>query len=220
MLNKFKSLTRCPLILSFRHLSLSSSSTFKYSDTIIDDSSSITKFQSKNINYNIRLADIYDIPGIRNCNLSSLPENYTDVFYKNFLVCNPGLCIVAERNDDKLIGYALGRVEIKIENDLKVLYGHVTSVAVINSCRGEKVGLNLMKRLHHNLTDLYSVDKVSLHCRTNNNSALNMYSKSFNYKYIEKLISYYGDGEDAFLMTMIINNNNNNSNSEKINFKL
>jgi len=169
---------------------------------------------SSSPSYNIRFARREDIPGIRNCNLENLPENYTDEFYTRHLASWPALSMIAEsKEDERLIGYALARVEASATSAKKVvtvgkndvylppqMIGHVASIAVYESHRGQGVAKALMKALHSQLVNAHSVDQVSLHCRVSNVQAIRLYSSHFPYRCTNVVPSYYADGEHAWRM--------------------
>jgi len=54
------------------------------------------QFQRQQHNITVRLARRTDVPGIQQCNLNSLPENYNSQFYINHLRQWPELSLVAE----------------------------------------------------------------------------------------------------------------------------
>ena len=82
--------------------------------------------------YKYRLATKNDIPSITSVNVMSLPENYSREYYQRHMVSWSTLSVVAESDDNKIIGYALGRLEVE---DRSV--GHVSSIAVLNDYRGK-----------------------------------------------------------------------------------
>lgn len=88
-----------------------------------------------------RLATKGDIPSITSCNVMSLPENYSREYYKRHFKLWPTLAVIAENDDRKLIGYALGRVEAVEGNDAASsgLCGHVASIAVLEDYRGQGI---------------------------------------------------------------------------------
>ena len=114
--------------------------------------------------FRVRLATELDIPAIRNCNLATLPENYSDDFYKYHLSTWPTLAIIAEKEEDNtLIGYTLGRIDIKpnvngglpshsptipLPSQQQVAIGHVASIAVYSQYRKLGVAKTLMNMLH------------------------------------------------------------------------
>jgi N-alpha-acetyltransferase 10/11 len=85
-----------------------------------------------------RLATKGDIPSITSCNVMCLPENYSREYYKRHFKSWPTLAVVAENEDRKLIGYALGRVETVDKSEVESgLCGHVASIAVLEGYRGQ-----------------------------------------------------------------------------------
>lgn len=85
-----------------------------------------------------RLATKGDIPSITSCNVMSLPENYSREYYKRHMKSWSTLAVVAENDDNKLIGYALGRVEAVDKSEVPSGFcGHVASIAVLEDYRGQ-----------------------------------------------------------------------------------
>lgn len=167
--------------------------------------------------FTVRIATMQDIPAIRNCNLETLPENYSDEFYRRHLFTWPRLAIVAEK-DNKLIGYTLGRVDtqsaLRIASSSSsvpdigtytppVTVGHVASIAVYPPYRKLGVARSLMDMLHTEIANHESpVDTVSLHCRVSNAQAIRLYSGHFPYQCVSVVPEYYADREDAWLMRL------------------
>jgi ribosomal protein S18 acetylase RimI-like enzyme len=58
----------------------------------------------------------------------------------------------------------------------------------------------MMKMLHAQFVNVHNVKSVSLHCRTSNEKAINLYLNLYKYKCIREIKEYYEDGEDAILM--------------------
>jgi len=176
-------------------------------------STAIAKDISKLSTCSYRLATAKDIPSIRLCNLQSLPENYSDSWYENHLRKFPGLSLIAENEHQKLIGYALGRIEepeaplyihssVVKDIDQPAMAGHVASIAVSHNSRGKGVAKVLMKKLHSQFLAEYKVKSVSLHCRISNTAAINLYFNTFKYRCVDELKRYYEDGETAWLMRL------------------
>lgn len=157
--------------------------------------------------FNVRIARTSDIPGIRNCNLETLPENYSDEYYQRCLKFWPKLCIVAEK-DDRLIGYTLGRTDTESpprpppqvgKNNVylpPITVGHIASIAVYPQYRKMGVAKSLMDALHLQLAEA-NVDQVSLHCRVGNTQAIKLYSEYYMYQCVHVLPLYYDDEEDG-----------------------
>lgn len=70
------------------------------------------------------------------------------------------------------MGYALGRIETRPENNLPFMppspphyFGHVASVAVHEYYRGNGVGKGLIEKLHEEFGTTFQLDEASLYCR-------------------------------------------------------
>lgn len=176
----------------------------------------------------LRLARRTDVPSIQRCNLATLPENYNQQFYSNHLRQWGDLAIVATDGnykfgsfpgieDEKVVAYVLGKVEERTvmetphdDDDYNVFrsqptmystyrFGHVTSLAVLETHRRRGLAVELMKQLHHHLANVYGVDSVGLHVRKSNRPACKLYQQ-FGYIEQEVIPNYYQDGEDAYYM--------------------
>lgn len=102
---------------------------------------------STEISWTYRLATKGDIPSITSCNVLSLPENYSREYYKRHFKTWPTLAVIAENEDRKLIGYALGRVEAVDKNEvISGFCGHVASIAVLEDYRGQGMSTKLMSQ--------------------------------------------------------------------------
>ncbi len=180
----------------------------------------------ENVIITIRQATPNDAIGMSSCNKANLPEYYSDTLCKQFISKWPSLCFVAVAkstdspyNDENIIGYALGRVEIPNWSANKLISsvvtplqkspflnpgytGHVSSIAVYPPFRGLGIAQSFMNRLHESFANDYSIDTVTLHVRANNIAAINLYTSTFPYKFSQRLTRYYDDGEDAWLMTL------------------
>jgi len=173
------------------------------------------------LSFRVRVARPLDIPAIRNCNLATLPENYSDEFYRRHLSLWPRLAILAETQDGKLMGYTLGRVDT--QPSVRVpptsppseigsysppqTVGHVASIAVYPQFRKMGIAKALMDMLHTQMSIVDSdssspVDTVSLHCRVSNTQAIRLYSGHFPYICVSIVPAYYEDNEDAWLMRL------------------
>mmetsp|Transcript_19181 Transcript_19181/g.18523 ORF Transcript_19181/g.18523 Transcript_19181/m.18523 type:complete len:219 (-) Transcript_19181:84-740(-) len=156
-----------------------------------------------------RLATRLDIPNIAACNVKSLPENYTPEYYRRTLGTWPNLAVIAENDQQKLIGYALGRIEIldpqpRLVPGAPVIgaNGHVSSIAVLETYRGQGIAKNLMRLLHSQFISVYNAKSVSLHCRMSNTAATHLYLNTYGYRCVGEVPDYYEDGESAWLMRL------------------
>lgn len=145
---------------------------------------------------------------IKNINNQFLPEKYNIDFLIRHFDAFPTLAFVAEcESRDNVVGYAIGRVktenlEISSANSesLPGYFGHISSVCVVPEWRGLGVATCLMDRLHAQFVDKHDVVAVTLHVRVSNIAAIKLYSECFGYRCAERLIGYYEDGEDAWIM--------------------
>lgn len=202
------------MIRSIRHLLMTKSS---FSASVVTN---------ENVVVTIRQATTNDSLGMSNCNRANLQEYYSDTLCKQFISTWPSLCVVAVAkstnspyDDESVIGYALGRVEIpnwsanKLMSSVAASFqkspllsigytGHVSSIAIYPPFRGSGIARSIMDRLHDSFANDYNVDTVTLHVRADNIAAINLYSSVFPYKFSQRLTKYYEDGEDAWLMTL------------------
>ena len=200
------------LIFYFTLMGARMLSTNALGETKISFGNNMLRMSADKPAFNIRLARTSDIPDIRNCNLETLPENYTDEFYQRCLRTWPKLCLVAEK-ENRLIGYTLGRTDTERpprppaqpgKNDVylpPVTVGHIASIAVYPQYRKMGVARGLMDMMHLQLA-AQNVDQISLHCRVGNTQAIRLYSGHYPYQCVKVLPLYYDDDEDAWLMRL------------------
>ncbi len=141
-----------------------------------------------------------DLEAVIKINRSCLPENYPPYFFMQHYREFPEAFLVAELNGE-VVGYVMCRVEYGISNLKPSLSkkGHIISIAVVPEVRRKKVGETLMKLAMQALRDIYNVSEYYLEVRVSNTPAINLYHK-LGYKEIKRIIGYYLDGEDAWLM--------------------
>ena len=121
--------------------------------------------------YEVVQAHHRDILQIKACNEAILPENYTFDSYQRHLELWPELCLLCVDTNHKVVGYALGMVNV-VSNSSKTFYdteytGHVYSIAVYPEYRNQGIGLQLMNELHSRMWIFYVTKTVQLHCRVN-----------------------------------------------------
>jgi ribosomal-protein-alanine N-acetyltransferase len=142
--------------------------------------------------YKIRKSTAQDISAIDSVNKECLVENYDiDTYVMHIKLYN--MTYVATL-DDKIVGYVMGRIEDGVEV-------HVTSIAVLPTDRGNKLGLRLMTSL---LVDAKKrgIKSCSLQVRVGNIVARHIY-KRLGFQELRELPAYYADGEDGILMRRI-----------------
>ncbi len=130
-----------------------------------------------------------DLDGIYEIEKGSFDDPYPLGLLKAYLFISNGLFIVAR--SEKVLGYALGIVQSKNR-------GHVISIAVDPSFRGEGIGRSLLGELHRRFLKLgcsYSYLEVAV----TNTEAIELY-RAMQYKVVRFRVGYYGKGKHAFVM--------------------
>jgi len=141
----------------------------------------------------IRLATKDDLKWIKKINEESLPENYDKRTYLRFFYSYPGLMWVAEHGK-RIVGYVMAQVK-----GVKIMRGHIFSIAVSDKFRGRGIGSNLMEAVETQLTSVHNVHFITLHVRESNVVGIRLYTSTMGYK-IKKTMKYYPDGENALYM--------------------
>ncbi len=151
--------------------------------------------------YSLRRCAPADIPSVILVNEKTLPEHYSDVFYYDVMDGFPEGFIVAELRGG-VVGYVMNRVEFGFSN-IKgfslTKKAHVVSVAVMQEHRKKGLGWALMEEGHKAMA-LKGCKEVFLEVRVGNTPAIELYKK-MEYSTVQRLHSYYRDGEDALLMS-------------------
>lgn len=114
-------------------------------------------------------------------------------------------------SEPKIVAYVLGKIETRpvidynnpMSGESRMEYlGHVTSIAVMDSCRRLGLAKSLMTQLHHHLQH-QGVQSCGLHVRVNNRAACRLYQDD-GYEIAQIIPSYYQDGEDAYYMRKML----------------
>ncbi len=177
--------------------------------------------------FKVRLAREEDIPAVMEINLASLPENYWYGFYKYLLEAYGKAFFVAEV-DDRVVGYAMSRIEKTRDPVLLGLYseldkkeekpvlarileavkrqlgeervvGHLVSIAVLREYRGMGIGSALLRETLKAVKEEYGAEAIYLEVRVSNYTAIRLYEKH-GFRKVRLIRSYYRDGEDAYVM--------------------
>ncbi|ODV84800.1 hypothetical protein CANARDRAFT_28938 [[Candida] arabinofermentans NRRL YB-2248] len=172
----------------------------------------------------IRLATVDDVQGMQNANLNNLPENYTLKYYLYHILSWPQASFVATTTDpelieqdiesvsdikkdtqyvnrgEKIVGYALGKMDDDPESEDKTPHGHVTSLSVMRTYRRMGIADKLMRQCLYSLCENYQAAYVSLHVRKSNRAALHLYRDTLKFEVLSIESKYYQDGEDAYYM--------------------
>ena len=150
----------------------------------------------------LRRSELGDIIPVIEINLKTLPEHYSDYFYESLLEELPEAFIVAEISG-KIVGYIMCKMEHGFSNFKKLGFvkkGHVVSVAVIDEHRGKGFGSVLVNEAIKGVK-IRQCSELYLEVRCSNNDAVRLYEK-LGFSVIQRLKSYYRDGEDAYVMSI------------------
>merc|ERR1712085_162969 len=144
----------------------------------------------------IRPATVDDLPGMQNCNLCCLPENYQMKYYFYHMLSWPQLPQVAVDHSNKIVGYVLA----KMEEDAESPHGHITSLAVLRTHRKMGIASKLMRASMAVMEETFDAEYVSLHVRYTNRAAFTLYSSTLGFEINDIEKGYYADKEDAYDM--------------------
>lgn len=163
--------------------------------------------EKKNVQeFKIRLATMNDVEDIIKINKLSLPENYPYYFFVEHLREYNEAFYVAEI-DGKVVGYVMPRIEWgQSEFSLFpkfVRKGHIVSIAVLEPYRRKGIGEALMRATLKKMKEVYKAEEAYLEVRVSNYPAINLYKK-LGFKEVKVLKHYYADGEDAYLMAVVL----------------
>ena len=134
--------------------------------------------------------------------MKTLPEHYSDYFYESLLADMPESFLVAE-NGGRFVGYIMCKSEFGFSNFKKlgiVKKGHVVSVAVLDEFRGNGIGSALVEEAFKGVNEK-QCDEMYLEVRCSNTDAVRLYEK-LGMSVLQRLKSYYRDGEDAYMMAI------------------
>ena len=143
-----------------------------------------------------------DLIGVMEINMKTLPEHYSDYFYESLLEELPEAFIVAEISG-KIVGYIMCKIEHGFSNFKKLGFvkkGHVVSIAVIDEYRRKGFGSILVDEALKGVK-IRQCSELYLEVRCSNNDAVKLYEK-LGFSIIQRLKSYYRDGEDAYVMAI------------------
>ena len=150
----------------------------------------------------IRRCEPSDMISVMEINMKTLPEHYSDYFYESLLADMPESFLVAE-NGGKYVGYIMCKSEFGFSNFKKLGFvkkGHVVSVAVLDEFRGNGIGSALVEEAFKGVNEK-QCDEMYLEVRCSNTDAVRLYEK-LGMSVLQRLKSYYRDGEDAYMMAI------------------
>ncbi|KAH6909812.1 acyl-CoA N-acyltransferase [Coprinopsis sp. MPI-PUGE-AT-0042] len=152
---------------------------------------------------NIRPARVDDLMGMQAANLQNLPENYAMKFWVYHAMTWPQISFVAEDEKGRIVGYVLAKIEeVGEEND--TVHGHVNSISVLRTCRRLGLAKKLMLLSQEAMSEIYGAEYVSLHVRKSNKAAIGLYRDTLGFEVAKVEKKYYGDGEDALSMKLVM----------------
>ena len=134
--------------------------------------------------------------------MKTLPEHYSDYFYESLLADMPESFLVAE-NGGRFVGYIMCKSEFGFSNFKKLGFvkkGHVVSVAVLDEFRGNGIGSALVEEAFKGVNEK-QCDEMYLEVRCSNTDAVRLYEK-LGMSVLQRLKSYYRDGEAAYMMAI------------------
>ncbi|HOG74174.1 MAG TPA: ribosomal protein S18-alanine N-acetyltransferase [Methanofastidiosum sp.] len=130
--------------------------------------------------------DIYTVLNLENQNFDyPYPPEIINFLYE----CYRDTFLVVE-NKEEVIGFVIGITQ-KDE-------GHILVIAIRDDYKKKGIGTFLMKKL----MDIYEkngIKKLKLEVRVSNVPAISMY-KRLGFKITNRLVNYYENGEDGFLL--------------------
>ena len=132
-------------------------------------------------------------------NRTCLPENYSRYFFISIHKAFPDLFLVAEC-DGEVVGYIMCRIEKSFFRPPK---GHVISIAVLPEHRRKGIGTAMLKEALARMSERYGVSECYLEVRVSNTPAISLY-ENLGFRRTDTIPKYYGDGEDAYVMTKIL----------------
>ncbi|KAG1823748.1 putative N-terminal acetyltransferase complex subunit ARD1 [Suillus subaureus] len=159
---------------------------------------------------NIRRAEPKDLTKIQQCNLHNLPENYHMKSWAYSFITWPEISYLAEDSSGRVVGYVLSSMWVKvahIEPDEEYPWlqvGHVNSLSVLRTYRRLGLAKRLMLLSKKAMIESYNIEYIQLHVRKSNRAAFSLYSEKLGFKIHRKEAGYYGDGEDAYSMRIVL----------------
>ena len=144
----------------------------------------------------IRPANLKDLPELEKIEKNSFTYPYPKNLLKTLMLIRFGVFLVAVV-EEKIVGYISSIYETKNT-------ATIASIAVHPTYRGKNIAKKLLKTLLE-ILKRKNISEVRLEVRKSNLLAQNLY-KSFGFKTVCTLKSYYEDGEDAVVMYLSLKN--------------
>lgn len=105
--------------------------------------------------------------------------------------------VAEDLNKKRIVGYVLAKME---DENVDVVHGHITSLAVLRSYRKMGIANMLMVCAHNAMKETFSAKYSSLHVRKSNAAAKHLYTQKLGYDIHAIEPKYYADAEDAYDM--------------------
>ncbi len=139
----------------------------------------------------IRRMCLEDVDAVHHIEVSTFPKPWERDAFEQEMTKNACARYMVALKDDKIVGFA-GAWLVLDE-------GHITNIAVLESCRGQGIGRMLTTALMQYAANL-GVQYMTLEVRRSNLTAQNLYT-SLGFQRVGVRKKYYDDnGEDAFIM--------------------
>lgn len=122
-------------------------------------------------------------------------EAYDRDMIKYLLLEENNVCYKFTNLSNTMIGFVIGLIE---DSGM----GHIVTIAIAPEIQAKGYGRRLIQRLEEGFR-LRDVTALHLEVRVSNKKAQHLYTKQ-GYLIVERIESYYPDGEDAFLMVKSI----------------
>ncbi|KAG1763677.1 acyl-CoA N-acyltransferase [Suillus occidentalis] len=126
-------------------------------------------------------------------------------FWAYSFITWPEVSYLAEDSSGRVVGYVLSSMWVKPDEEFPWLQvGHVNSLSVLRTYRRLGLAKRLMLLSQKAMIDSYKIEYIQLHVRKSNRAAFSLYSEKLGFKIHRKEVGYYGDGEDAYSMRIVL----------------
>ncbi|XP_034659440.1 N-alpha-acetyltransferase 30A isoform X1 [Drosophila subobscura] len=147
-----------------------------------------------------RFADETELKALQGLIESTLSEPYTLYTYRYFVYQWPELCFFA-RHEGRYVGVVVCKLE---PNGMGLLEGYIAMLAVDKEYRKQHIGRTLVIKAIEAMV-AKDVDLVVLEAEYTNKVALALY-ESLGFIREKRFFKHYGNGADAFRLTLGIKN--------------
>ncbi|KAG1834882.1 acyl-CoA N-acyltransferase, partial [Suillus variegatus] len=162
-----------------------------------------------------------DLTKIQQCNLHNLPENYHMRYWAYSFITWPEVSYLAEDSSGRcsrlctLVDVGECCAHVFTTNSITpyrepdeqfpwLQVGHVNSLSVLRTYRRLGLAKRLMLLSQKAMIDSYNIEYIQLHVRKSNRAAFTLYRDKLGFQIHRKEVGYYGDGEDAYSMRIVL----------------